>query len=90
MEQIAERSNLNLAFKRVKANKGASGVDGMTVDELGAHVKAHKGEILVSLLKGSYAPSPVRGVSLPKPQGGTREHTTRSGRRRPKSGTSVG
>lgn len=69
MEQVVERDNLNRAYKRVKSNKGAPGVDGMTVDELGAWAQEHKQELIASLLDGSYEPQPVRGVEIPKPGG---------------------
>jgi RNA-directed DNA polymerase len=67
MEKICERSNLNRAYKRVKANKGAAGVDGMTVDELPAWIAEHKESLIESLLMGKYQPQPVRGVEIPKP-----------------------
>lgn len=73
MERVCERSNLNLAFRRVKANKGAPGVDGMSVDALGAWIAEHKDEFLASLLDGRYRPSPVRGVEMSKPGGGMRQ-----------------
>jgi RNA-directed DNA polymerase len=55
MEEIGERENLNRAYKRVKANRGAPGVDGITVQELYGWIKAHKEELVTSLLDGSYA-----------------------------------
>lgn len=73
MEKICERANLNRAYKRVMSNKGAAGVDGMTVDALGAHIMAHKAEIVRLLLTDSYEPQPVRQVSIPKPSGGPRQ-----------------
>jgi len=69
MEQVVDVDNLNRAYKRVKSNKGAPGVDGMTVDELGAWAREHKQELIASLLDGSYEPQPVRGVEIPKPGG---------------------
>ena len=57
----------------MKANKGAPGVDGMTVDELRAWLAEHKQELIASLLDGSYQPQPVRGVEIPKPGGGMRQ-----------------
>ena len=57
----------------MKANKGAPGVDGMTVDELRAWIAEHKQELIASLLDGSYQPQPVRGVQIPKPGGGMRQ-----------------
>jgi RNA-directed DNA polymerase len=73
MERVCERANLNRAYKRVKANKGAAGVDGMTVDELYDWLAEHKDELIVSLLDGSYRPREVRGVEIPKPGGGMRQ-----------------
>lgn len=73
MERVCERANLNRAYKRVKANKGAAGVDGMAVDELYDWLAGHKDELIASLLDGSYRPREVRGVEIPKPGGGMRQ-----------------
>ena len=73
MEKIVNRSNLNLAYKRVKANKGAPGIDGMTVNEMSAFIAEHKERLLESLLSGTYQPQPVREVDIPKPGGGSRQ-----------------
>ncbi|MEJ2709142.1 MAG: group II intron reverse transcriptase/maturase [Anaerolineales bacterium] len=73
MEQICERDNLNRAYKRVKSNKGAPGVDGMTVEDLYPWLLEHKGELVRWLLEGSYKPQAVRGVEIPKPNGGVRQ-----------------
>jgi RNA-directed DNA polymerase len=73
MEEVCQRDNLNQAYSRVMANKGAPGTDGMTVDDLFAWIAGHKQELLSSLLDGSYRPRPVRGVSIPKPGGGERQ-----------------
>ena len=73
MEMICERQNLNRAYKRVKANRGSPGVDGMTVGELGAWLAAHKEELIANLLDGSYRSRVVRGVEIPKPGGGMRQ-----------------
>ena len=70
---ILERDNLNRAYKRVKANKGAPGVDGMTVEEALPWLKEHKVELLERIRKGHYTPSPVRRVEIPKPDGGIRK-----------------
>ncbi|MDP9174566.1 MAG: group II intron reverse transcriptase/maturase [Planctomycetota bacterium] len=70
MEQVCETENLNRAYARVKANKGSPGVDGMSVNQLGAWIKLHKHELIASLLDGGYHPQPVRGVQIPKPGGG--------------------
>ena len=73
MERICELENLNRAYKRVKANRGSPGVDGMTVGELGAWLVGHKEEWIAQLLDGSYQPQEVRGVEIPKPGGGVRQ-----------------
>ena len=70
---ILERDNLNRAYKRVKANKGAPGVDGMTIEEALPWLKEHKVELLERIRKGHYTPSPVRRVEIPKPDGGMRK-----------------
>ncbi len=67
MEKICERANLNQAYKRVKANKGAAGVDGLTVDDLSGWITTHRESLIESLLTGTYQPSVVRGVEIPKP-----------------------
>jgi RNA-directed DNA polymerase len=72
MEAIVKRDNLKEALARVKRNKGAPGVDGMTVEALGAHLKDHWPTIRAQLLDGSYEPQPVRRVEIPKPTGGVR------------------
>ena len=69
MERVCDRKNLNRAYKKVKANKGSAGVDGMTVRQLGEWLHLHKDELIASLLDGSYRPGPVRGVQIPKPGG---------------------
>lgn len=71
-EKIFSRSNLFRALERVQANGGAGGVDGMTVEELAEHLKAHWPSIREKLETGSYQPSPVRRVEIPKPSGGVR------------------
>ena len=72
MEAIVERDNLKEALARVKRNKGAPGIDGMTVDDLSVHLKGHWLTIRAQLLDGSYEPQPVRRVEIPKPTGGVR------------------
>ncbi len=69
MEQVCEPANLNRAYARVVANKGSPGVDGLSVGKLGAWIKRHKQTFIASLLDGSYQPSAVRGVQIPKPGG---------------------
>jgi hypothetical protein len=54
MTVVCSKSNLNRAYKRVKSNKGAAGVDGMTVSELGSYIREHKEEIITSLKEGRY------------------------------------
>lgn len=73
LEKVLSKDNLNKAYKRVKANKGASGVDGMTVDEAGSWLKEHKGELLEKIRNGKYKPSPVRRVEIPKDNGSVRK-----------------
>lgn len=73
MEKVCERENLNRAYKKVKSNRGAPGVDGMTVDELGPWLKAHREEVIRGLLEGSHQPQAVRGIEIPKPGGGVRQ-----------------
>jgi group II intron reverse transcriptase/maturase len=72
LERILEPSNMNLAYKRVKANKGSHGVDGMTVNELLQFLKQNGKQLIQSLLEGKYNPQPVRRVEIPKPDGGVR------------------
>jgi RNA-directed DNA polymerase len=73
MEEVASSANLNLAYKRVKANKGAAGVDGMTVTELLAWIRSNREGLIASLISGNYQPKTVRGVEIPKPGGGVRQ-----------------
>jgi RNA-directed DNA polymerase len=72
MEAVVERENLKKALAQVKRNKGAAGVDGMTVDALSAHLKEHWLTIRAQLLEGTYRPQPVRRVEIPKASGGMR------------------
>ena len=60
------------ACERVKANKGAPGVDGMTVDQIDADLRQHRASIYAHIRAGAYIPAPVRRVDIPKPDGGTR------------------
>ena len=66
LEQILDRSNLNNAFKKVKSNKGAGGVDGMKVDDLLQYFRDSKAELIQTILDGKYRPNPVRRVEIPK------------------------
>lgn len=72
LEKILHRDNMNLAYKRVKGNKGSHGVDGMTVNELLQFLKQNGNQIRQSILVGTYKPQPVRRVEIPKPDGGKR------------------
>jgi RNA-directed DNA polymerase len=73
MEEVCERENLKEALRRVKANKGSAGVDGMTVGGITDYLKQHWPAILGQLLSGTYEPKPVRRVEIPKPDGGVRK-----------------
>ena len=70
MEEVCERENCKQALKRVKANKGSPGVDGMTVHELPGFLQQHWPAIREQLLSGTYKPQPVKRVEIPKPDGG--------------------
>jgi len=72
LEKILSRDNLIAAWKRVKANGGAPGIDGLTIEEFPAVTRRHWHEILESLMTGTYQPSAVRRVEVPKPTGGLR------------------
>lgn len=69
MERIVSRENMMTAYRRVLANKGAPGVDKMTVEQLKPYLVEHWPHIKEELLAGRYKPAPVRGVELPKPGG---------------------
>ena len=71
--EVLARENLLRAMKRVKSNKGAAGIDGMGIDPTIEYLKLHWEEIRDKLLAGTYRPSPVRRVTIPKPGGGERE-----------------
>jgi RNA-directed DNA polymerase len=73
MEEVCERENLKAALRRVKANKGSPGVDGMTVIGIKDYLKQHWPAIRGQLLSGTYEPKPVRRVEIPKPDGGVRK-----------------
>jgi RNA-directed DNA polymerase len=84
MEEVCERGNCKKALKRVKANNGSAGVDGMTVQQLPEYLKQHWPAIREQLLSGTYKPQPVRRVEIPSrmegceslasPAGGTNPH----------------
>ena len=71
--KILERDNLNLAFKNVKANKGASGIDELSIEETEKFIKEHKNQIVWQLYNRKYQPQPVRRVEIPKANGGVRK-----------------
>ena len=73
LEKVLNRDNLNKAYKRVKANKGASGVDGMTVEEALPWLKENGSELLEKIRNGKYKPSPVRRAEIPKDNGSKRQ-----------------
>jgi RNA-directed DNA polymerase len=73
MEEVCQRDNLWKALTRVRANKGAPGVDGMTVRELRKYLKRHWPKIREQLLTGTYRPQAVKRVEIPKPDGGVRK-----------------
>jgi RNA-directed DNA polymerase len=72
METAVADGNCQLALKAVKRNKGAAGIDRMTTEELESHLEANWWILKDKLLKGTYVPSPVRRVEIPKPSGGMR------------------
>jgi RNA-directed DNA polymerase len=73
MEEVCERENLKEALRRVKANKGSAGIDGMTVGGIADYLKQHWPAIREQLLNGTYEPKPVRRVEIDKPDGGVRK-----------------
>jgi RNA-directed DNA polymerase len=73
MEEVCERGNRREALKRVRANQGSPGIDGMTVDELPGYLEQHWPAIRGELLSGTYEPRPVKRVEIPKPDGGVRK-----------------
>ena len=73
MEAVVARENLLRAYQQVMSNKGAAGVDQMSVEQLKPYLQEHWIKIKEELLKGEYQPQPVRCVEIPKPQGGMRQ-----------------
>ena len=73
MEEICDRENMEEALRRVKANKGSAGIDGMTVGGIADYLKQHWPAVRERLLNGTYEPNPVRRVEIPKPDGGVRK-----------------
>ncbi len=72
LEKILDHNNMSFAYKKVRANKGSPGVDGMTVDELHLFLKQNGSQIKQSIREGTYRPKSVRRVEIPKPDGGKR------------------
>lgn len=73
LTQVLERGNMQRAWKRVKANKGAAGVDGLDIRQTGEHLRGAWSTIRQQLMDGTYRPQPVRRVCIPKPDGSERE-----------------
>jgi RNA-directed DNA polymerase len=73
MEEVVEEANRRKALEAVKGNQGAPGIDHMKTTELENHLQAHWDKIRAKLLAGTWVPSPVRRVEIPKPSGGTRK-----------------
>ncbi len=73
MEEVCERENLRAALKRVRANRGSPGINGMTVGALPGYLVQHWPVIREQLLSGTYEPKPVKRVEIPKPDGGVRK-----------------
>ena len=69
---VLDGANLSLAWKQVRANKGAPGIDGMTIDDFPAFAREHWERIRSQLSAGTYHPAPVRRVFIPKPDGSQR------------------
>src|ERR1035437_7462131 len=72
LKQIVDRRNIEKALEQVMRNKGAGGIDGMQTDELRGYLNVNWQSLRAKILSGSYRPSPVRKVEIPKPQGGVR------------------
>jgi RNA-directed DNA polymerase len=73
IEEVCDRENLKIAWKRVRGNKGSPGVDGLTIDETAEYLREHWPTLREQLLKGTYTPQPVKRVEIPKPEGGVRK-----------------
>jgi len=80
IEQVVQGDNLRQALKRVKANKGSPGTDGMTVEDLPAYLREQWPRLRGELLAGTYRPQPVKRVEIPKPGGGVRRPPPRPNR----------
>ena len=72
LEKILNRENMNKAYKRVKANKGTSGIDEITIEDAFAYIKENWESIRAEITERKYKPQPVKRVEIPKPNGGTR------------------
>ncbi len=72
MEAVVDRTNVWLAYRKVVTNRGAPGVDGLTVEHFGQWLKVHWPSIKTALLSGQYLPQAIRAVDIPKPAGGVR------------------
>lgn len=72
MEQVVAPQNMRRAWRQVKANKGAPGIDGMRIEDFPSYAREHWSTIRERLIDGSYRPQPVRRVMIPKPGGGER------------------
>lgn len=73
LEKILDRDNMNMAFKRVKKNKGSHGIDKLTIDELLEYLREHGAHLRQSILEETYVPKPVRRVEIPKDNGKKRQ-----------------
>ncbi|EUJ23005.1 group II intron reverse transcriptase/maturase, partial [Listeria cornellensis] len=73
IDKLTHRDNLNLAYQKVVRNKGAAGIDGVTVEELLPYLREHRESLLEQLRTGKYQPKPVKRVTIPKPDGGKRQ-----------------
>lgn len=73
LEKVLDRDNLNRAYKQVKSNNGAPGIDGMSVEDALPWLQENRTELLESIRQGKYKPQPVRRKEIPKPDGGTRK-----------------
>ena len=72
MEEVCDRRNLETAWKRVRANRGGPGVDGLTIDDTATYLREHWLTIRAQLLTRTYTPQPIKRVDIPKPAGGVR------------------
>ena len=73
LDKILDKDNLNRAYNRVKANKGAPGIDGMTVEDALPWLRENQKQLVQKIRAGKYTPSPVRRREIPKPDGGIRK-----------------